>query len=638
MTTGQEMKDNGGEHPSGERGEYVAPTNVTRRVFVALRATFQNTALEQPARFIFRWAILRPYRLFQRIWGFASRIFLRLVYFLYRWLVSRPFSYAGQLAIVLYRLPKKLVQRPSVPLKKWVPQLYSFLRKSALGFYIVLRQRVRKLYSFTRLKLYEFLKQWALKLYEFLKQRALMLYKFLKQWALMLYKFLKQWVLRPYIIALHWAALLKTVPAESLETTCEIAQRPVHGLTSGAKTAWIFSLTGVSNEPRVVRQAQALHSDGWNVVVIGHQGHSVTPDFWFFVRLPTQIRGSTAGFFFNRLIRVGSLRLLQILPKAFSGILGRAVYNHYDQWKYLRKEIAKLDSRADLPAPSLIAAHDYQTCRMAYDAAKRHACEFVVDCHEYSAGQYMNDPIWVSDMRPVICAVQDYYLSRAAAVTTVCDGIAGHLNDEQTLRRRVTVVRSVPQYCEQQYRPVGDEIVLLYHGDVSYVRGLHKAIKSMPLWRTEFRLLIRGGGDLEYMRYLRELVSDLNLTDRVEMVPPVPFEEIVPAANKADVGYFVHKDLSPQKKYVLPNKFFEYIMGGLAMCVNDLPEMARLVHQFELGQLVDDYDEEAIARAVNSLTREKINDCKKKSLIAAQTLNWESEQKEMLNLYNSIAS
>jgi glycosyltransferase involved in cell wall biosynthesis len=290
----------------------------------------------------------------------------------------------------------------------------------------------------------------------------------------------------------------------------------------------------------------------------------------------------------------------------------------------------------EMPPPDLVVAHDYQTCAMAFDAARKYGCEYVVDSHEYSAAQLMHDPVWVSDMRPVICAVQDYYLSRAAAVTTVCDGIAGHLNDEQTLRRPVTVVRSVPHYSEQQYRPVGDEIVLLYHGDVSYVRGLHKAIKSMPLWRPEFRLLIRGAGDAEYMRYLRELVSDLNLIDRVEMVPPVPFDEIVSAANKADVGYFVHKDLSPQKKYVLPNKFFEYIMSGLAMCVNDLPEMARLVRQFELGQLVDDYDEEAIARAVNSLTREKINDCKKRSLIAAQTLNWESEQKEMLDLYNSI--
>ena len=76
------------------------------------------------------------------------------------------------------------------------------------------------------------------------------------------------------------------------------------------------------------------------------------------------------------------------------------------------------------------------------------------------------------------------------------------------------------------------------------------------------------------------------MSERLTIEPPVPFDQIVPAANRADIGYFVHLDTSPQRRFVLPNKFFEYVMAGLALCVSDLPEMARLVRQYDMGVLV----------------------------------------------------
>ena len=55
---------------------------------------------------------------------------------------------------------------------------------------------------------------------------------------------------------------------------------------SSSKIAWIFSYTGVSNEPRVIRQTKALTESGWEVVVLGYDGHSTRPNEWSFIRLP----------------------------------------------------------------------------------------------------------------------------------------------------------------------------------------------------------------------------------------------------------------------------------------------------------------------------------------------------------------
>jgi glycosyltransferase involved in cell wall biosynthesis len=235
-----------------------------------------------------------------------------------------------------------------------------------------------------------------------------------------------------------------------------------------------------------------------------------------------------------------------------------------------------------------------------------------------------------------VIGLQDYFLSRADAVTTVCEGIARLLDREQELRRPVRVVRSVPFYTPQPFRPTGDTIIVLYHGEIYRSRGLHLAVRSMRLWRPEFRLLLRGYSDPSYVEELWRIARDAGVEGRVTIEPPVPFDQIVPAANRADIGYFVHQDISPQRRFVLPNKFFEYVMAGLALCVSDLPEMANLVKRFGFGQLVEACEEEAIAAAINSLDRQRIDAMKRRSIEAARELSWESEKQRMLSLYEEL--
>ena len=89
------------------------------------------------------------------------------------------------------------------------------------------------------------------------------------------------------------------------------------------------------------------------------------------------------------------------------------------------------------------------------------------------------------------------------------------------------------------------------------------------------------------------------------------------------------RDISLQKKYTLPNKFFEYVMAGLALCVSDLPEMARIVRGYDLGLLVPGADPQKIAEMLNSLDEKKINYYKQQSLKAAKELCWEVESQKL---------
>jgi glycogen synthase len=418
------------------------------------------------------------------------------------------------------------------------------------------------------------------------------------------------------------------------------------GEKSEARMTWIISYTPVSKEPRVIRQIQALEQEGWQVVVFGLKGKTQCPETWNFVELPihdTFFRGRI-GFAFTLLAAkiVGIVRLLAMLlgrygcnatQKELGGRLHQALLPPY----WLKKRVIRnFAHKNECKRPDLVISHDYFTSDIGLEMARKANAKLIVDCHEYALGQYAHDPRWAHWHRPHIKALQDYVFTRADAVTTVCPGIAGLIQADHGLAKPVRVIRSVPFYECHPYRPVGPLITVLYHGEIYPSRGLHVAVRSMRWWRPEFRLVLRGYSDPAYVLHLRDLAAEHGVRNRLFIEEPVPFNEIIPTANLADVGYFVHQDVSPQRRFVLPNKFFEYIMAGLALVVSDLPEMAGLVRHFECGSLVPDFNEESIASTINALDAESINTMKKRSLEAAKKLNWEKEKESMMTLYRKI--
>jgi glycosyltransferase involved in cell wall biosynthesis len=287
-------------------------------------------------------------------------------------------------------------------------------------------------------------------------------------------------------------------------------------------------------------------------------------------------------------------------------------------------------------APELVIAHDHPTGPPALALARMSGAPLIVDCHEYARGQYAHDETWRRDGRLFATALQDDLLAQADAVTTVSEGIAERLDAEQRLKRSVITLRSMPFHEPMPFRPTGESVTVLYHGLLAADRGLEPLIESVRFWRPHLRLVLRGHGDEDMVVRLKALVDVCGVADRIAFEPSVPFHQIVPAANLADIGYFVQPDGSPQKRFTLPNKFFEYTMAGLALAVADLPEMARLVRRHDLGILIGTPEPEAIAAAVNGLERTAIDRWKQASLNAARELCWDREHTAFMKLVEEL--
>ena len=97
-------------------------------------------------------------------------------------------------------------------------------------------------------------------------------------------------------------------------------------------------------------------------------------------------------------------------------------------------------------------------------------------------------------------------------------------------------------------------------------------------------MTIRGPENPAFSPALRERIAELGLQQRVRLVPPVPMTALVHEAAPFDVGFFALPGHSRHNEFALPNKFFEYVMAGLALCATDLPEMARLIQAIRFGR------------------------------------------------------
>jgi glycosyltransferase involved in cell wall biosynthesis len=388
----------------------------------------------------------------------------------------------------------------------------------------------------------------------------------------------------------------------------------------------------------------------WEVVAIGLPGHKSCDPVWTslaidiepnavaeFEAVDKRMTVLLAGRLTPRRI-VGALihctRAMVLAPVRLivrrSGIVTRSArlrlqpaYADTAYW-HANKHFSRIYQIARLHRVDMWLANDWTTLPIAARLADEQGVPFAYDTHELAVDEFAQSLKWRLLHRPLIKHAEAASIRRAAFVTCVSDGIADRLSQVHGLSQRPIVIHNTPHYQSHALRPTGDVIKVLYHGIVAPGRGLEACIRSVALWRREFSLTVRGPAPPTYLKSLQAIASELGISERVTFDPPVPMTELVKRAMEFDVGLSM-LSRSHQHVYALPNKFFEYMMAGLALVVSDLPEMAQMVRQHDLGRLIGALAPQSIAAIINGLDRSDIDRYKANALLAAKVLNWQVE-------------
>jgi glycosyltransferase involved in cell wall biosynthesis len=392
------------------------------------------------------------------------------------------------------------------------------------------------------------------------------------------------------------------------------------------KTVGILAATPIADDPRVRRQIRMFQSAGWRVRAYGLSGGKSAIDFdGLFV--PPQ--PNTAASRIREKIRLASLSTIARISDATTCALYRLT-DHFSR---------AVTADAHRFAPDLWIANDWNTLPAAARLAQRTGAALLYDSHEFALEEFRESWKWRWFVRPLVAAVEGRYIRDAALVTTVSASIGDALRRAYDLDVTPLTVRNIPYFERHAPAPSSGTIKVLYHGLVKPNRGLETIVKSVSLWPAHFSLIIRGPADPAYVAHLKRLADSANVRERVAIEPPAAMLDLVSEASKADIGIFIVPPHSKQNEYVLPNKIFEYMMAGLAICSIDMPEIRRFIDRHACGTLIANNTPQAVADALLPFDGPELNRFKEASLRAANVENFESEaDRLMASVSKALAS
>ena len=285
----------------------------------------------------------------------------------------------------------------------------------------------------------------------------------------------------------------------------------------------------------------------------------------------------------------------------------------------------------------LFVANDLDTLLPNLLIIKLKRKRIVYDSHEYFCGE-----LSIADrpfVKHVWQSIEKFCFPKLKDVITVSQSIVEQYEKEYGIRPHL--VRNIPPKATPPVTasrsslqiPEDKTIIILQGNGINEGRGGKELVEAMPLVDEKAVLLIVGNGTM--IPQLKERVKELHLENRVNFVPRVTPEMLFNYTYLSDIGIALDRDLSPNLRFSLPNKLFEYIKAGTPIVASNLIERARIIRQYKVGMIVEDFQPESVAKKINQLVNNKqlYDEMKTNCKIAAEDLCWENEEKVLEKIY-----
>jgi glycosyltransferase involved in cell wall biosynthesis len=185
------------------------------------------------------------------------------------------------------------------------------------------------------------------------------------------------------------------------------------------------------------------------------------------------------------------------------------------------------------------------------------------------------------------------------------------------------------------YGKTGNKKVIIYQGALNIGRGIENVISAMK-YLDDAIFLIVGKGDIT--EKLMKIAENESVSDRVVFIGRVPIEELYFYTKCAHLGISLEENLGLNYYYALPNKIFDYIQAGVPVLVSDFPEMRKIVEEHKVGYCTLERDAKKLAIIISEIlaNEEEYTKLKERVKVAAQQLNWETEEKKLMEVFEKV--
>ncbi|MEU4390541.1 glycosyltransferase [Kribbella sp. NPDC023855] len=272
------------------------------------------------------------------------------------------------------------------------------------------------------------------------------------------------------------------------------------------------------------------------------------------------------------------------------------------RWRRVHPEAIDLElafgDLIDQLEPDVVHAHDMHVIGVAARAAGRAKLrgkdlKVVYDAHEYVPGIAR----YGARTRKFIAAWANHereYIGAADRVVTVSSAIAERLEKEHKLPLKPTVILNTPDIPESveieldiraKLRLPAEVPLLVYSGGITAVRGIETAIKALPsMPGVHLAIVAVPTPNQPAVDVLRKLAGQLGVEERMHYLHPVAPSEVTAFLATADAG-IIPMLRAPNHEMAMPNKLFEYSLGGLPVLVSDMASMKEFVTRTGIGEV-----------------------------------------------------
>lgn len=299
---------------------------------------------------------------------------------------------------------------------------------------------------------------------------------------------------------------------------------------------------------------------------------------------------------------------------------GKAFYLEYNIRLFFYLLFRKMDA---------ICAIDLDTILPCLYISKLKRIPRIYDAHELFTG--LKEVATRPMVRKMWTAIEKHAVPKFKFGYTVSQSVAEEFNRrygvDYGVIRNMTVLRDLDLNQSS-------ERFLLYLGAVNEARAFEQLIPALK--QINLKLVVCGDGN--FMDQLKELIRQNGVEEKVELKGMVPPDELWAVVTKAWLGMGVAENTGINQYLALPNKFFDYLHAGLPQIAMSFPEYKRINEEFEVAILIDEPDVQRIADVINNLMRNDVlyQRLRKNCLRARQVLNWQEEEKKLLEFYKSI--
>lgn len=206
----------------------------------------------------------------------------------------------------------------------------------------------------------------------------------------------------------------------------------------------------------------------------------------------------------------------------------------------------------------------------------------------------------------------------------------------------VHVLRNVPlktsefeQADRKQFGLDEDQKVLILQGSgINIDRGAEELLDAMKLIEGVM-LVIAGGGDV--IENLKKESKHPQLQGKIKFFDKMPHVELMKLTRCVDCGITLDKDTNLNYRYSLPNKLFDYIHAGIPVLASKLPEIEKIINDYEVGLIVEDHDPQEIAKKIHEILFNFSKAHWTNALErASKELCWEIEEQNLIRIYEQI--